>query len=47
MACFITAGAPYYWGRGNGWFAVALAEVLGSLPPDHPKYARLMDGYRK
>lgn len=38
---------PYFWGRGNGWFAVALAEVLSSLPPDHPKYARLMDGYRK
>jgi unsaturated rhamnogalacturonyl hydrolase len=38
---------PHYWGRGNGWFAVALAEVLRSLPPDHPKYARLMDGYRK
>ena len=38
---------PHFWGRGNGWFAVALAEVLSSLPPDHPKYARLMDGYRK
>ncbi len=37
----------HYWGRGNGWFAVALAEVLSSLPPDHPKYARLMDGYKK
>jgi unsaturated rhamnogalacturonyl hydrolase len=37
----------HYWGRGNGWFAVALAEVLSSLPPDHPKYARLMEGYRK
>ena len=39
--------AHHYWGRGNGWFAVALAEVLSSLPPDHPKYARLMDGYRQ
>jgi len=38
---------PYFWGRGNGWFAVALAELLSSLPPDHPKYARLMDGYKK
>jgi rhamnogalacturonyl hydrolase YesR len=37
----------HFWGRGNGWFAVALAEVLSSLPPDHPKYARLMDGYKK
>jgi rhamnogalacturonyl hydrolase YesR len=38
---------PFYWGRGNGWFAVGLAEVLSSLPPDHPKYARLMEGYKK
>ncbi len=38
---------PQFWGRGNGWFAVALAEVLSSLPPDDPKYARLMDGYLK
>jgi rhamnogalacturonyl hydrolase YesR len=37
----------HFWGRGNGWFAAALAEVLSSLPPDHPKYARLMDGYQK
>ena len=37
----------HFWGRGNGWFAAALAEVLSSLPPDHPKYARLMDGYKK
>jgi unsaturated rhamnogalacturonyl hydrolase len=37
----------HFWGRGNGWFAVALAEVLSSLPPDHPKYARLMDGYKQ
>jgi len=32
----------HFWGRGNGWFAAALAEVLSSLPSDHPKYARLM-----
>ena len=38
--------SPHYWGRGNGWFAVALAEVLSSLPPKHPKYARLMAGYK-
>jgi rhamnogalacturonyl hydrolase YesR len=41
------AGGPFYWGRGNGWFAVGLAEVLSSVPTDHPKYARLMDGYKK
>ena len=38
--------SPHFWGRGNGWFAAALAEVLSSLPPDHPKYARLMAGYK-
>ena len=38
--------SPHYWGRGNGWFAAALAEVLSSLPPSHPKYARLMAGYK-
>lgn len=37
----------HFWGRGNGWFAVALAEVLSSLPPDHPKYQRLMAGYKQ
>jgi rhamnogalacturonyl hydrolase YesR len=39
--------SPHFWGRGNGWFAAAFAEVLSSLPTDHPKYARLMDGYKK
>jgi rhamnogalacturonyl hydrolase YesR len=38
--------SPHFWGRGNGWFAAALAEVLRSLPPDHPKHARLMTGYQ-
>ena len=39
--------APFYWSRGNGWVAAALAEVLQSLPPDHPQYTRLMTGYEK
>jgi unsaturated rhamnogalacturonyl hydrolase len=37
----------HYWGRGNGWFAVAMAEVLSSLPHGNPRYARLMEGYTK
>lgn len=44
---FHATTSPHYWGRGNGWFAAALAEVLSSLPPEHPKYGRLMDGYKK
>lgn len=38
---------PFYWGRGNGWVASALAEVLKSLPQDHPQRGQIMDGYLK
>ena len=31
--------APYYWSRGNGWFAAGMAEMLCVLPKDHPQYA--------
>jgi len=40
-------GHPFYWGRGNGWVASALTEVLKSLPQDHPKRGQIMDGYLK
>ncbi len=39
--------APFYWVRGNGWVAAALAEVLQTLPTGHPQYSRLMAGYKK
>lgn len=35
------------WGRGNGWVAVALTEVLLHLPEDHPGRESVMDLYRK
>ena len=37
----------FYWGRGNGWVAAGMAELLRSLPPDHPRRARILEGYRK
>jgi unsaturated rhamnogalacturonyl hydrolase len=37
----------YHWGRGNGWVAASMAEVLKSLPAGHPKRSELMAGYRK
>lgn len=37
----------FIWGRGDGWMAVGAAELLQDLPADHPKYARIMDGYKK
>jgi rhamnogalacturonyl hydrolase YesR len=34
------------WGRGNGWVAVAEAEVLSVLPKDHPKYNQVLAIYK-
>jgi unsaturated rhamnogalacturonyl hydrolase len=38
---------PFFWGRGNGWVAAGMTELLRSLPADHPQRARIMQGYRK
>jgi rhamnogalacturonyl hydrolase YesR len=37
----------YHWGRGNGWVAVALAEVLMDLPADHELREEIMASYKK
>jgi rhamnogalacturonyl hydrolase YesR len=37
----------YHWGRGNGWVAASMAEVLRSLPADHKLYPEIMAGYKK
>jgi rhamnogalacturonyl hydrolase YesR len=37
---------PYFWGRGDGWMAVGMAEVLRSLPKDNPNRERIMKGYK-
>lgn len=39
--------APFYWGRGNGWMAAGSAELLRSLPEQHPQRAHILAGYRK
>jgi unsaturated rhamnogalacturonyl hydrolase len=38
---------PYFWGRGDGWFAAGMSELLQSLPANHPDRARIMAGYKK
>jgi unsaturated rhamnogalacturonyl hydrolase len=38
--------SPFYWGRGNGWVAAGMAELLRDLPESHPYHARIMAGYR-
>jgi unsaturated rhamnogalacturonyl hydrolase len=37
---------PFFWGRGDGWMAVGMAELLRSLPEDNPDRARIMSGYQ-
>jgi len=39
--------AHFSWGRGNGWMAVGMAEMLRNLPKDNPNKARIMEGYHK
>jgi unsaturated rhamnogalacturonyl hydrolase len=39
--------APFYWGRGNGWAAAAMAEVLPILPEDNKYFPPLMKAYLK
>ena len=38
--------APFYWGRGNGWVASGLTEIISVLPADHPDYPRIVEGYK-
>jgi unsaturated rhamnogalacturonyl hydrolase len=38
---------PFFWGRGDGWVAAGMSELLSSLPQNHPQRARIMDGYLK
>jgi len=39
--------SPFYWGRGNGWVAAGMAELLRSLPKKHAKRARIVAGYQQ
>ena len=39
--------AHFSWGRGNGWMAVGMAEILRAMPEDHPDRPRIMAGYEK
>ncbi len=42
---FHAPDVPFFWGRGNGWFAVGMAELLRDLPQAHPHHARITRGY--
>jgi unsaturated rhamnogalacturonyl hydrolase len=44
---FHAPDSPFYWGRGNGWVAAGMTELLRSLPKSHPRRARILAGYQK
>ena len=35
-----------YWGRGNGWYIMAITDLLTFIPNDHPKREQVLDDYR-
>lgn len=37
---------PFYWGRGNGWMAAGMTELLKSLPKDNPDRAFILTKYK-
>jgi rhamnogalacturonyl hydrolase YesR len=37
---------PFFWGRGNGWMAAGMTELLRALPKDNPDRPRIMQGYK-
>jgi unsaturated rhamnogalacturonyl hydrolase len=42
-----TGLSPEVWSEGMGWFALVTAELLAELPKDHPKYAEVLDIYKR
>jgi unsaturated rhamnogalacturonyl hydrolase len=44
---FHAPDVPFYWGRGDGWVAVGMAELLRELPPKHKSRKFVLAAYRK
>jgi len=39
--------APFFWGRGNGWMAAGMSELLSSLKKDNPNRPKILASYQK
>jgi len=39
--------APFFWGRGNGWMAAGMSELLTSLPQDNKDRPAVLASYLK
>jgi unsaturated rhamnogalacturonyl hydrolase len=44
---FHAPDVPFYWGRGDGWVAVGMADLLRDLPEKHPSRKPVMTAYRR
>ncbi|MDR1879319.1 MAG: glycoside hydrolase family 88 protein [Tannerellaceae bacterium] len=44
---FHAPDVPFFWGRGNGWMAAGMAELLRTLPVGNPDRPRILKGYRE
>ncbi len=42
-----TGLSPEVWSEGLGWYALVLAETLAILPENHPRYAEVLDIFRR
>ena len=39
--------ARFFWGRGDGWAMMAMAELLSVMPDDHPDRAKVLEIFRR
>ncbi len=39
--------APFFWGRGNGWMAAGMCELLGLLPESNIYRSRILKSYHQ
>jgi rhamnogalacturonyl hydrolase YesR len=42
---FHAPDVPFFWGRGNGWMAAGMTELLRTLPENNPDRPRILKGY--
>ena len=38
----VTGCSPNFWGRAEGWYVMALVDVLDFLPKEHPGHAKIL-----
>lgn len=43
---FHAPDVPVFWGRGDGWVAAGMTEMLRDLPKEHPQRAAILKGYK-